>query len=148
MYISTRTIFVFTILHTFWISMRPGMCGEIIPIAFMPIYDKKRARGLLGAMSATLQGQWGYTTMAGGVLWLNGRKRLRTIAWCHLVTAEGTRFARFLAEPSVTALIQQVHIFMHISHIVYLNAYFRYQNTYITYNLFVWILYQNTYITD
>ena len=29
---------------------------------------------------------------------------------------------------------QQLHI-MHILHIVYLNAYFRYQNTYITYNL-------------
>ena len=42
--------------------------------------------------------------MAGGVFWRNGRKRLRTIAWCHWATAVGTRVARFLEEPSVISI--------------------------------------------
>ena len=114
------------------------MCCETFGFRLLSNMTQKRARGLLRAMSATLQGQWGYTTMAEGVFWWNGRtrKRLKTIAWCHWAMSVGTIFALFLAEPSVISryilcIFYILYIWMHISdikihilHITCLYAYF------------------------
>ena len=49
-------------------------------------------------------------TIAACIFWHCGKTRLRTFAWCHLTTAAGTRFSRFLADCWVIWPDQQEHI--------------------------------------
>ena len=82
----------------FWIFMKK--CGEIIGFQLLScqyMTQTSASRGRKKAMRVTRPGQWGYTTIAGGLFWVNGMKNVKTIAWCQLATAVGTRFARFLA---------------------------------------------------
>ena len=80
------------------------------------------------ARAMRLHHKW--ATIAGGIYWDSGRTRLRTFAWsrCHVATAPGTRFFRFLADCWVintdsTGIFYILCITLYILHITYYIAY-------------------------
>ena len=102
------------------------MCGEIIGFLLLSCkyMTQKRARGRLRAVSAILQGQWGYTTMSGGVFWWNGKKRLRTLG-----NGSRNQVRSFLGR-YILCKFYMLYMWMHISdikiHILHITCLYAY----------------------